>query len=81
MKRSEMIDILDNALLTHTDIGASCCNLNINKETLHLVLCALEAAGMQPPAIQEPCETFVLHNGKYVKTEDSFVFTNKWEEE
>jgi len=41
----------------------------------------LEELGMQPPAIKEPCETFVLHQGRYVKTEDSFMFTHKWDEE
>jgi hypothetical protein len=45
------------------------------------ILLHLEKLGMQPPAIKEPCETFVLHNGKYVKTEDSFIFTHKWDEE
>lgn len=45
------------------------------------MLFKLEQLGMQPPAIKEPCETFVLYNGKYVKTEDSFVFTSRWEDE
>ena len=45
------------------------------------ILCKLEELGMQPPAVKEPCETFVLHNGQYIKTEDSFMFTHKWDQE
>lgn len=69
MKRSEIIDII--------------CKYGPMGITDHAeqILDALEKAGMQPPAIKEPCETFVLYNGKYVKTEDSFVFTSRWEDE
>ena len=45
------------------------------------ILFHLETLGMKPPESKEPCETFVLHKGGYVKTEDSFVFTYKWDEE
>lgn len=45
------------------------------------LLLKLEEEGMQPPAVKEPCETFVLHQGKYIKTEDSFMFTHKWDQE
>lgn len=45
------------------------------------ILNLLEEMGMQPPSVKEPCETWVLVNGRHVRTEDSFVFINKWEEE
>lgn len=72
MKRSEIIRIIRDAV---SDFNA--------KDELDegYILSKLEEAGMQPPAIKEPCETFVLYNGQYVKTEDSFIFTHKWDEE
>lgn len=65
MKRSEIINLI-------TDIVGDKANEVLQK---------LEEAGMQPPAIKEPCESFVLANGQYLKVADSFVFTNKWDEE
>lgn len=52
-----------------------------NASLAESILLHLETLGMEPPSIKEPCETFVLHNGRYVKTEDSFIFTHKWDEE
>lgn len=49
MKKSEMINILDEALLEYTDVGSSCCFLNINEKTLSKIIDKLEAAGMLPP--------------------------------
>lgn len=49
MKRSEMLDILENALYDFTDVGSSCCNLGINKEAISKILEALENSGMKPP--------------------------------
>ena len=51
------------------------------KEVSVNILKTLEALGIQPPGIKEPCNTFVLFNGQYVQTEDSFVFTNRWDNE
>lgn len=62
MKRSEMIDILDNALDTHTSVGSSCCNLGINKESLSKILKELENAGMLPPTILINTNSSVYYN-------------------
>lgn len=71
MKRSEMIDIIFSEL--H--------GLDDQPEVSRRIMEAIEQAGMTPPAIKEPCESFVLHNGQYIKVEDSFVFTHKWDDE
>jgi hypothetical protein len=76
MKRSEILKLLDKKLNSKCGYGT----VFEDKDTEE-VLSFLEELGMQPPAIKEPCETFVLHQGKYVKTEDSFVFTHKWDQE
>lgn len=49
MKRSEMCEILDDAIFEYTDCGTSCCNLGIDHEALSNILLALEKAGMLPP--------------------------------
>lgn len=77
MKRSEaqkaIVDTLRAMRMAEPDYSDE----NIAKH----ILLTLETEGMQPPAIKEPCETFVLHNGQYIKTEDSFIFTHKWDAE
>ena len=73
MKRSEMINLIQELLNAN---GMNGLSTGPNE-----VLTLIEEAGMQPPAIKEPCETFVLHNGQYIKTEDSFIFTHKWDAE
>lgn len=81
MKRSEPLYDL-SALLQNTEHIDVPMSQHIQDEKLALeILSKLEELGMQPPSIKEPCETFVLYNGKYVKTEDSFMFTHKWDEE
>lgn len=76
MKRSEVITHIAN-LLNKLSIHDG---LDANSEAAH-ILAELESMGVQPPAVKEPCETFVLHQGKYIKTEDSFMFTHKWDQE
>lgn len=49
MKRSDILQILEEALEKHTNISSSCCNLGINTESLSAVLGELEKAGMLPP--------------------------------
>lgn len=49
MKRSEAVTILEELLIEHTDISASCCNLKINEHTLGKVMQGLIKAGMLPP--------------------------------
>ncbi len=76
MKRSEIQKLIETRLYE--------LNVDSNGATEMIgekILQALEEAGMQPPSIKEPCETWVLINGKHVRTEDSFVFTHKWDEE
>ena len=73
MKRSEMINLIQELLNAN---GMNGLSTGPNE-----VLTLIGEAGMQPPAIKEPCETFVLHNGQYIKTEDSFIFTHKWDAE
>lgn len=73
MKRSELVTKLQEHI---NQLAASGAGYSAND-----IVLALESLGMQPPAIKEPCETFVLFNGQYVKTEDSFVFTSRWEDE
>lgn len=77
MKRSEMIVELEILLDPYME-GIEHDELT---RRVNLVLTRLEQLGVQPPAIKEPCETFVLHNGQYIRTEDSFVFTHKWDDE
>jgi len=76
MKRSEMAKKLEDYLLENLRMRDF-----TDEDSGTYVLNFIEELGMQAPAIKEPCETFVLHNGKYVKVEDSFIFTNKWDAE
>ena len=76
MKRSEVITHIAN-LLDKLSIHDG---LDANSEAAH-ILAELESMGIQPPAVKEPCETFVLFQGQYHKTEDSFHFVHKWDEE
>lgn len=69
MKRSEAIKLIEETLNSPYDHPAV------------TLLMKLEEAGMTAPAIKEPCETFILYNGQYIKTEDSFTFVHKWDEE
>ena len=75
MKRSEVkleiINILEK--LNSNPEG----NVAIAEE----ILSKLESAGMEPPAVKDPCETFVVYNGTQLKIEDSFIYTNRWENE
>lgn len=73
MKRSEAIRIISDLF--------SELNIPNHEEEAIRALIKVEEMGMQPPAVKEPCETFVLHQGKYIKTEDSFMFTHKWDQE
>lgn len=75
MKRSQIIDTIITGFYGIEEASDE------SKTRAEIILKRLEEAGMQPPAIKEPCETFVLHNGQYIKTEDSFIFTHKWDEE
>lgn len=86
MKRSEIIRELylklDNlGLGTDDSIIEESEFKQVTSTHAEEILTYLETLGMCPPAIKEPCETFVLHQGRYVKTEDSFIFTHKWDEE
>ena len=69
MKRSELIKEIEFILTSNYDYPAV------------TILQKLEELGVQAPAVKEPCESFVLHNGQYIKVADSFVFTHKWDEE
>lgn len=77
MKRSEAIKLLDKTIKDSIiSNGEMVPAYNIED-----IFKAIEELGMQPPAVKEPCETFALHQGKYIKTEDSFMFTHKWDQE
>ena len=73
MKRSEIINELCYFLDTEYDLA--------HPDKARLIISKLEELGMQPPAVKEPCETFVVHNGRYIQTDNSFIFTHKWDEE
>ena len=75
MKRSEIISVIQDTLIDEGDLQP------ISDYLAQCILTKLEEAGIQPPAIKEPCETHVLYQGRYVKTDDSFIFTHKWDEE
>ena len=77
MKRSEIISIIDSELAGLFGVTEQ----QERTEKAKAILLALEEVGIQPPAIKEPCTTEVFYNGRYVKTEDSFIFTHKWDEE
>jgi hypothetical protein len=80
MKRSEILTIIQNAIVEHNkDIGDF---EGYGAYSHKLILTKLEEAGMVPPEVKEPCETLYLdHTGQVVKGEDSFVFVHKWEAE
>ena len=77
MKRSEAVNIVAEYLnnFRHGETWAD--TIRDAAELMYI----LETTGMTPPAVKEPCTTEVLYNGRYVKTEDSFIFTHKWDEE
>lgn len=52
-----------------------------NSSIAEEMLTKLEQLGMQPPAVKEPCESFVLHNGQHIRVQDSFMFVHKWDQE
>ena len=73
MKRSEFITQLGDFLRVYEQ--------GSDYEDAESILNKILDLGMKPPEAKEPCETFVLHNGRYVQTENSFIFTHKWDEE
>ena len=73
MKRSEMVEQIRKVLaMNGKDNGEG----ELEEALLHTI----EVLGMSPPSIKEPCESYVLHNGKHLRVEDSFIFTHKWDE-
>jgi len=86
MKRSEAIDLILSKL-HNLELGTDDSIIEESEFELARVghatdiLDFLEELGMEPPAVREPCETFVLYNGQYIKTEDSFTYTRRWDEE
>lgn len=81
MKRSYFVTMLDKVVNAHFEQFGN----EINKDNIDNLVgrlnIAIEDLGLEPPAVKEPCESFVLHNGQYIKVADSFVFTHKWDEE
>lgn len=48
MKRSKMVDILEEQITNYTD--KSCCNLGINRKVISEILAILEESGIRPPS-------------------------------
>lgn len=80
MKRSEMLSILLGSV--YDNIGAYGEYSGLMTDNVHKILEDLEVAGMAPPEVPEPCQTyFVDATGRQMQGEDSTVFVRKWEDE
>jgi len=79
MKRSKMLEIMQEAVNQYHLLYVG--NPNGYTSTEHL-LRAVEAAGMAPPPVAEPCQTHVVNqHNQILQTEDSVVYVNRWEVE